>query len=592
MKKNLLLLFCTLLAATGFSQFITHGPVIGGVTPTSARVYVRTNAPMEVVMTLADNPELNNPITITDSTRGSRDNSIIFDVTGLQPYTTYYYGWTCGGQPEFTIGHFKTFPANGERGHYTWGLLSCQEYGSYNTFNSVLINQPDLMLHNGDWTYPDYQIPGDFRTDWSKLQLSYRKRYQEPQMEPVFHSSAFDYVVDNHDGIENLTNGASVSYTVDNQGNVTNFINYDPTPAGAFQLMMDAYDQYFPGYPLPAPNIGMYHSYKYGNAEVFFVDVRNCGNGQDSTYRYDPVENVWYFDPRPGQTLLGAEQLQWLKNGLQASTADWKFIVSGVMFNRKFRKVLEYAMLFQNLEFNLGGQGGTGLRLAHAISCNWTGYPAEQDGLLNFLQDNNIKDVVALTGHMHTNVMDNGANAGIPELNTGPAASTGPELTWYIDSVMQVLGQGTVFDSLWNGGGMGVNNTNFKSGWGKIEIFGNDSLVLKTIDEDNVEVSSMTIIHSSKLTSTPEPMLAPECVVESIFPNPAKNFIDIKLCNDYKPKSADRATIIAMDGKVIKNIFPASAGNRINLDGVAAGKYLFIYDYGDFIYHTNIVVTR
>lgn len=592
MKKNLLLLFCTLLAATGFGQFITHGPVIGGVTPTSARVYVRTNAPMEVVMTLADNPELNNPITITDSTRGSRDNSIIFDVTGLQPYTTYYYGWTCGGQPEFTIGHFKTFPANGERGHYTWGLLSCQEYGSYNTFNSVLINQPDLMLHNGDWTYPDYQIPGDFRTDWSKLQLSYRKRYQEPQMEPVFHSSAFDYVVDNHDGIENLTNGASVSYTVDNQGNVTNFINYDPTPAGAFQLMMDAYDQYFPGYPLPAPNIGMYHSYKYGNAEVFFVDVRNCGNGQDSTYRYDPVENVWYFDPRPGQTLLGAEQLQWLKNGLQASTADWKFIVSGVMFNRKFRKVLEYAMLFQNLEFNLGGQGGTGLRLAHAISCNWTGYPAEQDGLLNFLQDNNIKDVVALTGHMHTNVMDNGANAGIPELNTGPAASTGPELTWYIDSVMQVLGQGTVFDSLWNGGGMGVNNTNFKSGWGKIEIFGNDSLVLKTIDEDNVEVSSMTIIHSSKLTSTPEPMLAPECVVESIFPNPAKNFIDIKLCNDYKPKSADRATIIAMDGKVIKNIFPASAGNLINLDGVAAGKYLFIYDYGDFIYHTNIVVTR
>lgn len=197
-----------------------------------------------------------------------------------------------------------------------------------------------------------------------------------------------------------------------------------------------------------------------------------------------------------------------------------------------------------------------------------------------------------LSGHMHTNVMDNGSNAGLPELNTGPAASTGPELTWYVDSIMQVLGQGSVFDSLWNGGGMGVNNTNFKSGWGKVEIFGNDSIVMKTIDEDNVDVSSMTILHSSKVTSVSAPQPVTECVVESVFPNPAKGYIDIQYCKDYKPKSADRATIIDMNGRVVRNVFPASAGTRINLDGVALGNYLFIYDYGDFIYHTKIVVAK
>ena len=592
MKKNLLLLVLLLTGLASRAQFITHGPVIGGVTPTSARVYVRTNAPMPVTMTLADNPNLDNPIIVNDSTRAGRDNSIIFEVSGLQPWTTYYYGWTCNGQDEFTIGHFKTFPQVGQRDHYTWGVLSCQEYGTYNTFNSVLLNQPDLMLHTGDWSYPDYQIPGEERTNWELLKLAYRKRYEEPQMEPVFHSSAFDYVVDNHDGIDNLNNDASVSYFLDNQGIVYNQINYEPTPPGAFQFMMDAYDQFFPGYPLPAPNVGMYHSYRYGNAEVFFIDGRNCGTGQDSIYRYDAAENIWYFDPRPGSTLLGAQQLQWLKNGLQASTADWKFIVSGVMFNRKFRKILEYALLFQNLQFGLGGQTGTGFRLAHNITANWAGYPAEQNGLIDFLDDNNIKDVVVLSGHMHTNVMDNGSNSGLPELNTGPAASTGPELTWYIDSVMTALGQGSVYDSIWNGGGMGVNNTNFKSGWGKVEIFGNDSCVIQTIDEDNFSQASMTLIHSSKLTSTPEPMLAPECVVESVFPNPAKGYFDITLCKDYKPKSADRATLIDMSGKVVRNVFPASAGNRINLDGVAAGKYVFIYDYGDFIYHTNMVIAK
>lgn len=594
MNKFIVSAALLLLAITGFSQSvnITHGPVVGAVTPTTARIYVRTVSPMTVVVDLADNAQFDNPITYSDSTRGVRDNSIIIDVSGLQPYTTYYYRWTCNNQPDFTVGHFKTFPTVGERGHYTWGVLSCQEYGTYNTFESVLQHQPDLMLHNGDWTYPDYQIPGEERLDWSLLQLAYRKRYEEPKMPPVIRSSVFDYVVDNHDGIENLTNNASVSFSVDSNGAVTNYINYDPTPAGAFQLMMDAYQEYFPAYPLPAPNVGMYHSYRYGNAEVFFVDVRNCGNGQDSTYRYNASENKWYFDPKPGQTLLGAQQLQWLKDGLAASTADWKFIVSGVMFNKKFRKVLEYAMIFQNLQFNMGGTGGTGFRLAHAISCNWAGYPEEQDGLLDFLESNNIKDVVVLSGHMHTNVMDNGANSGLAEINTGPAASTGPELTWYVDSVMQLLGQGSVFDSLWNGGGMGVNNTNFKSGWGKVEIFGNDSCVIKTIDEDNVAVSSMTLIHSSKITALPLQMPAPECVVENVFPNPAKNYIDIKYCKQYKPKSSDRALIIDMNGKVLRNVFPTATGNRINLDGIAAGQYVFIYDYGDFIYHTNIVVAK
>lgn len=592
MKSILTALSAILFAFTASAQNITHGPVVGAVTPNSARMYVRTAQRMPITVEVADNPQFNNPITISDSTRGLRDNSIILDIGGLQPYTTYYYRVDCNGTIDNLDGYFKTFPADGVRGHYTWGVLSCQEYGTYNTFESVLAHNPDLMLHNGDWSYPDYQIPGEERIDWAKLQLAYRKRYEEPKMPPVLRSSAFDYVVDNHDGIDNLNNDASVSYSVDTNGTVYNYINYDPTPPGAFQFMMDAYQEYFPNYPLPAPNVGMYHSYRYGNAEVFFVDVRNCGTGQDSIYRYDSLENKWYFDPKPGSTLLGEQQLQWLKNGLQNSTADWKFIVSGVMFNRKFRKILEYALAFQNLVFNMGGQGGTGFRLAHSISANWPGYPAEQDGLINFLDDNGIKDVIVLSGHMHTNVMDNGANSGLPEINTGPAASTGPELTWYIDSVMTLLGQGSVFDSIWNGGGMGVNNTNFKSGWGKVEIFGNDSCVIKTIDEDNYEVSSMKLVHSSKVTSVPEPYKVPDCVIETVFPNPAKSYIDVKFCKEYTPKPKDRMLLIDINGKVLRNVFPTASGTRLNLDGIANGEYVFIYDYDDFIYHTKIVVAK
>lgn len=576
-----LLALSTLSTSNALGQRVTHGPVVGGASPTGARFYFRTSTATDFDLQLSTDTQFSQPIVFNGATVAERDTSIIVDVSGLQPYTTYHYRVMINGQPDSLQGHFKTFPEVGQQGEYLWHVLSCQEFGTYNAFNAIYTQQPELILHTGDWTYPDYQFSGDWRMNWQTLQASYRRRYseQEPNMPKVIRSTVFDYVVDNHDGIWALTNNHFPQYTINPNGSASNTINVSPTPAGAFENMMAAYTEYFPHFPLAAPEVGMYHSYRYGNAEVFFVDVRNCGNHLDSTFRYDATEDMWHFDPRPGQTLLGAQQLQWLKDGLQQSTADWKFIVSGVMFNKQFRKVIDVGMALQSFTFSLGGELGTGFRLAHSLCSNWAGYPAEQDGFLDFLEVNNVKDVIVLSGHVHTNVMDDGRNAGLPELNTGPVAGFGPELTYYIDSVMQLLNLGTVKDSLWNAGGQGVENTNFKSGFGKIEIFRSDSVRLCIIDEDNEVVSCMTVRHSSLPASITAPRPKAECVLDGVYPNPTTGMLNLQFCTSYRPDTRDRYCIVDITGRSF-HPFQGYAGGGIDTRHLSPGNYLLLYDHG------------
>ncbi len=593
MKQLLLaiIVLCTIFPLS--AQIITHGPVVGGVTPSSARMYVRTTAAMPIEIELSTDSLFGTIITVWDTTIADKDSTCLADISGLQPYTPYYYRVKGNSITDTIQGHFKTFPEPGVRGNYDWVVLSCQEYGTYNTFDAIMQHQPELVFHTGDWTYPDYQIAGDERLNWDDLKLSYRRRYNEPKMGQVLRSSVMDYVTDNHDGAYGHFNTSDVWATVDSATNiVTNYMSFTPIPTQGFDNVMEAYSTYFPTWPLEVPGEGMYHSYTYGNAEVFFVDVRHCGNGLDSTFTYNASNNTWAFDPSPGQTLLGQQQMDWLKQGLNNSTADWKFIVSGVMFNRQFKKVIEVAMALQTLQLTISGQTGTGFRLAHSLAWNWAGYPREQDDFLQYLQTNNVKDVIVLSGHVHTNVMDNGTNAGLPELNTGPVASYGPELTYYVDSFMQLLGYGAAIDSLWNGGGHAVENNNYQSGFGKIEIYANDSVVMRTIDEDNDTVSSMTIIHSSKATGLPNIKPAPACVVSNVYPNPAGSAFNIELCGTYTPQLTDRGYLIDMTGKITAVTLGMAKNITVDVSKLPVGTYLLVYDYGDAVYTTPVSVLR
>jgi alkaline phosphatase D len=78
------------------------------------------------------------------------------------------------------------------------------------------------------------------------------------------------------------------------------------------------------------------------------------------------------------RTLMGAPQLAWFKDKLSNSTAQWKVIGNQVMISPLIN-------------------GGTPLNLDQ-----WDGYPAERKKVYNHISKNNIKDIVFLTGDIHT----------------------------------------------------------------------------------------------------------------------------------------------------------------------------------------------
>jgi hypothetical protein len=223
--------------------------------------------------------------------------------------------------------------------------------------------------------------------------------------------------------------------------------------------------------------------------------------------------------------------MEWLKNGLKNSTADWKFLVMGIPFNKNLIHLINLGIHFQDLEISAGGETGTGFRLAASWSYYWAGYPQSQNELLNFIHENDLKDIIVISGDTHHNVMDDGRNAGLPEINASGLSVTGTVLAHYMNLIGRVAGYPRIKKYLWNGGGNGVGNKNYKNAFGQIDINGTESVKLSFVDEDDHVISCINIPHSSTVKTPAKPAKKPAYIkrVERISfrskPTPRIQFI-------------------------------------------------------------------
>jgi alkaline phosphatase D len=132
---------------------------------------------------------------------------------------------------------------------------------------------------------------------------------------------------------------------------------------------------------------GCWQKFSYGQADFFILDTRSQRDPKDTP-------------DGPNKSLLDGDefgdegQWRWLENGLLNSTAKWKFIFSGSPFNPTTKK-----------------------RDA------WYGYPDERDRLIELIRSNGIQGIVIISGDIHAGGIDDGTNAGLPEIVV-PAANT------------------------------------------------------------------------------------------------------------------------------------------------------------------------
>ena len=116
-----------------------------------------------------------------------------------------------------------------------------------------------------------------------------------------------------------------------------------------------------------------YGSFKVSNSEFFLLQTRPHRS-------LHVLSNPW----KPGATILGKQQFQWLKDGIKNSTADFIFMVSSVDF----------------MIPHVGSGGGTD-KNTYPKDEAWTVFLEEREELIEYISDFASQQFFVITGDLH-----------------------------------------------------------------------------------------------------------------------------------------------------------------------------------------------
>ena len=306
------------------------------------------------------------------------------ELEGLQPDRWYWYRFRAG-DAESPLGRARTLPAPGaDAQRVNFAVTTCQnwEQGLYTAYEQMLRDAPDLVFHLGDYIY-EYEAGrnGKVRTHHGgEIQSleDYRMRHAQYRSDPLLqamHASCPWFVTwDDHEFDNNCADEVSEQSGVD--------------PRAFLARRQNAYQAYYEAMPLRrrslprGPHLQLYRKAAFGRlAEFFVLDGRQYRTDQPNNDRRSPI-NEAALDPR--QSMLGAEQRTWLKQGLIGSTARWNVLAQQVMMGM------------------VGVPSGDDPTPRYSMD-QWPGYAHERMQLMQFLQERRVPNPVVLTGDIHSN---------------------------------------------------------------------------------------------------------------------------------------------------------------------------------------------
>lgn len=337
--------------------YVSHGPLVGHTTSTSARVWARADQSAVYQIVYSQNADLSYSETSSAvNFTAATDFTGTVDINGLTPNTTYYYSVALNGYtkdlPPYSS--FTTFPMEGSPVDFSFAFGSSSRDPLngllFTIFDAIAAKQPAFMLQQGDFVYADRisQSGPTSRGGPAFTLEGYRDKYRE------FYENT---------PAKNLLRDISMYTQWDDHEIVNNWNGKQSTALYANGSQASAEYQY-----AAMPDVGVdfdgdrrrYYSFSYGDVEFFILDNRS-------------FRNISALPP----TMLGAEQKQWLKDALSSSTAKIKIVSSSVYFN----------------DFSTTGDD------------SWVGYTAERDEIFDYIGDNDISSVVLLSGDQHWSIM-------------------------------------------------------------------------------------------------------------------------------------------------------------------------------------------
>lgn len=204
-------------------------------------------------------------------------------------------------------------------------------------FREMSKQNADFVMFLGDLVYVDY--PRYFGDDLETYRAHYRRVFQHSDSRALFSSTPSFFVYDDHEIMN----------------------DWDKTDQHPFATALQAFNEYA-GFGNPelldkTVNGGIHYHFDYGTVATFFVM---------DTRRYRSSQN---------QTMLGPQQLKEFKRWLhEKKDFKFKFMVSSVPFT---------------FNFKVNGKD------------TWRDYRKERTEILSFIKENDIKNVIGLSGDRH-----------------------------------------------------------------------------------------------------------------------------------------------------------------------------------------------
>ena len=282
------LVFLFLLVPCTGAATLTYGPLVGSVTDTSANIWIRSDSAASAVVQYQvsggnwSQPSQSAAVSLT---AGNDFTGALF-LTNLSAATSYDYRVLLDGVVQSaSTSVFKSLPAQGTPGRFTFvfGADIQQDQKPHTIFGRLAAQQADFALLMGNTTYSDLSSPAATEADfWT----AYKANRADSFFQSFANRTPIFTVWNDHDY---GTNDSDSSYALKSASRA-------------------AFGKYWANPPYVESNASVYYKFSAADTDFFVLDTR--------------------FNRVPGATLLGATQLQWLKNQLLASTATFKFVVS------------------------------------------------------------------------------------------------------------------------------------------------------------------------------------------------------------------------------------------------------------------------
>ena len=175
---------------------LLHGPMLGCVTDSSAKFWVRTANQVPVQISISSSKNMSSPTkSAVAKTNKNRDFTAVVDIDGLKPDTLYYYELLVNGRKQPKQWSFRTFPSREMKTEFQIGFGGGAGYTPWHErmWNTIASHNPLAFLFLGDNVYIDNP------TRPAVQQYCYYRRQSRPEFRNFVASSAIYAIWDDHD---------------------------------------------------------------------------------------------------------------------------------------------------------------------------------------------------------------------------------------------------------------------------------------------------------------------------------------------------------------------------------------------------------